>query len=125
MAEVRAAGDPVDALRLIQGERFDVVFADIAMPGLSGIELGALLAKLTEPPLIVFVTGYDEHAADAFDLGAVDYVRKPVSADRLATAVRRVVKMLPRTDHAPPSAPGLAGRAAGRVRGPDEVRPAP
>ena len=120
MAEVRAAGDPVDALRLIQGERFDAVFADIAMPGLSGIELGALLTKLTEPPLIVFVTGYDEHAADAFDLGAVDYVRKPVSADRLATAVRRVVKMLPRTDHAPPSAPdslaALPVESEGRTR---------
>lgn len=120
VAEVRAAGDPLDALKLIQGGHFDVVFADIAMPGLSGIELGALLAKLTEPPLIVFVTGYDEHAADAFDLGAVDYVRKPVSADRLATAVRRVVKMLPSAEQAPQAAPdslaALPVESEGRTR---------
>jgi DNA-binding LytR/AlgR family response regulator len=98
VAEVRAADDPLGALKMIQGTRFDAVFIDISMPGLTGIEMGALLAKLTDPPLIVFVTGYDEHAADAFDLGAVDYLRKPVSADRLSTALRRVIKMLPSTE---------------------------
>jgi DNA-binding LytR/AlgR family response regulator len=105
VAEVRSAGDPLSALKMIQGAHFDAVFADIAMPGLNGIEMGALLAKLTDPPLIVFVTAYDEHAADAFDLGAVDYLRKPVSADRLSAALRRVIKMLPSAEPARSPAP--------------------
>lgn len=95
VAEVRGACDPLSALKMVKGERFDAVFADISMPGLNGIELSTLLAKLADPPLIVFVTGYDEHAADAFDLGAVDYLRKPVSADRMSVALRRVIRRLP------------------------------
>jgi DNA-binding LytR/AlgR family response regulator len=120
VAEVRAAGDPIGALKMIQGDRFDAVFIDIAMPELNGIEIGALLAKQTDPPLIVFVTGYDEHAADAFDLGAVDFLRKPVSADRLSTALRRVVKMLPANEPAqlpaPDSLAALPVESAGRTR---------
>ncbi|WP_181774527.1 LytR/AlgR family response regulator transcription factor [Amycolatopsis pittospori] len=105
VAVVSSADDPLSALKMIQGDRFDAVFVDIAMPGMNGIDLGGLLAKLADPPLIVFVTGYDEHAADAFDLGAIDYLRKPVSADRLSAALRRVRKMSPSTEAAPPSVP--------------------
>lgn len=120
VAEVHAAGDPLSALNLIRGSRFDAVFIDIAMPGMSGIDLGELLAKLADPPLIVFVTGYDEHAADAFDLGAVDYVRKPVSADRLATALRKVRNVLPPAvptqSPVPDSLAALPVDAQGRTR---------
>ncbi|MDQ3790091.1 MAG: LytTR family DNA-binding domain-containing protein [Actinomycetota bacterium] len=119
VAEVRAADDPLGALKLIKGERFDAVFFDIQMPRLSGMDLGELLAKLAEPPLIVFVTGYDEHAADAYDLGAVDYVRKPVSADRLSTALRKMIRMLPSAEPvrtAPDSLPALPVESRGRTR---------
>jgi DNA-binding LytR/AlgR family response regulator len=120
VSEVSSAADPLGALNLIRNTPFDAVFVDIAMPGMSGIDLGGLLAKLADPPLIVFVTGYDEHAADAFDLGAVDYVRKPVSADRLDAALRRVVKMLPSGEPAqspPPDAlAALPVESAGRTR---------
>jgi DNA-binding LytR/AlgR family response regulator len=60
------------------------------MPGLDGLDLARVLARFTTRPQIVFVTAYDRHAIDAFDLHATDYVMKPVRAQRLAEAVRRV-----------------------------------
>ncbi|MGW6458011.1 LytR/AlgR family response regulator transcription factor [Streptomyces sp. NPDC055078] len=68
----------------------DVVFLDIHMPGLTGLDLARLLARFTHPPLIVFVTAHEGFAVQAFDLKAVDYVLKPVRRERLAEAVRRV-----------------------------------
>src|SRR5262245_62035407 len=101
VAEVKAASDPLSALKMLQGEHFDAIFVDIAMPGMSGIEIGKLLVKQADPPLIVFVTAYEEHAADAYDLGAVDYLRKPVDADRMSAALRKVIKMLPSAESTP------------------------
>jgi len=67
----------------------DVVFLDIQMPGISGLELVQLLPK-EELPQIVFVTAYDQYAVEAFDVNAVDYVLKPIEEDRLITALERV-----------------------------------
>ncbi len=88
---MRSAANAASALRLLNADPADVIFCDIKMPGLDGLELARVTAHFTERPKIVFVTAYDEHAVDAFDLQAVDYVMKPVRADRLAEAVRRVV----------------------------------
>ena len=60
------------------------------MPGLDGLDVARVLARFKAPPKVVFVTAYDEHAVEAFDLRAVDYLLKPVRAERLAEAVRRV-----------------------------------
>jgi DNA-binding LytR/AlgR family response regulator len=90
VAEVATAADPITALRLIQAGPLDVVFLDISMPGMDGMELAALLARMTDPPVVVFVTAYEEHAASAYRIGAVDYLLKPVSAERLAAALARV-----------------------------------
>jgi two-component system LytT family response regulator len=90
VGEVAEAGDPITALRLIQAGPLDVVFLDISMPGMNGLELASLLARMTDPPVIVFVTAYEEHAASAYGIGAVDYLLKPVSAERLAAALSRV-----------------------------------
>jgi DNA-binding LytR/AlgR family response regulator len=65
----------------------DVAFLDIRMPGLSGLEVAQRIGKLAH---VVFVTAYDQYAVDAFDAGAVDYLLKPVQADRLAKAVARI-----------------------------------
>jgi DNA-binding LytR/AlgR family response regulator len=81
-----------EALRLLKEEPVDAVFADIAMPGLTGLELAGVLAQFKNPPPVGFVTAHDEHAVDAFELNAVDYVLKPVREDRLAEAVRRIVE---------------------------------
>ncbi|WP_447644630.1 LytR/AlgR family response regulator transcription factor [Nocardioides zeae] len=75
-----------------------MVFLDIAMPGLTGLELAGVLAAFREPPAVVFVTAHEEHALEAFDLSAVDYLLKPLREDRLAEAVRRV---LDRSSRAP------------------------
>jgi DNA-binding LytR/AlgR family response regulator len=95
VSEVVGAGDPLSALRMIQSGRFDAVFLDVAMPGLDGLELASLLAKLNDPPVIVFVTAYDKHAVAAYGIGAVDYLLKPVRAERLADALARVLRVVP------------------------------
>ncbi|MGI5122441.1 LytR/AlgR family response regulator transcription factor [Marinactinospora thermotolerans] len=122
VAEVVAAGDPISALRSIQADRFDAVFLDISMPGLDGIELASLLAKLSEPPVIVFVTAHEGHAVTAYGIGAIDYLLKPVRADRLSTALAKVVRMA--AAGGPPTAPSplpdalaaLPVETAGRTR---------
>jgi DNA-binding LytR/AlgR family response regulator len=69
-----------------------VLFLDIQMPGLTGLDLAQVLSRFRSPPPIVFVTAHEEHAVAAFELRAVDYVLKPVREERLAEAVRRVVE---------------------------------
>lgn len=91
IAEVHATDSPTEALRMLQQLQVDAVFLDVQMPGLTGIELAQVLARFRRPPVAVFVTAHDQHAVDAFELNAVDYVLKPVRADRLAEAVRRVL----------------------------------
>jgi DNA-binding LytR/AlgR family response regulator len=80
-----------EALRILHDLDVDAVFLDIQMPGLTGLDLAQVLARFKAPPPVVFVTAHDEHAVEAFDLSAVDYVLKPVREERLAEAVRRVV----------------------------------
>ncbi|TDD57125.1 response regulator transcription factor [Kribbella antibiotica] len=91
IGEIRTAKNGPEALKILQAADLDVVFCDIKMPGLDGIDLARVLSKFASRPQIVFVTAYDEHAVAAFELEATDYVMKPVRAERLAEAVRRVV----------------------------------
>jgi DNA-binding LytR/AlgR family response regulator len=90
VGEVRTCGSATEALRLLRDEQFDVVLLDVAMPGLSGLELAAVLHQFREPPAVVFVTAHQHHAVEAFDLHAVDYLLKPVREERLREALRRV-----------------------------------
>ena len=89
---VLGSDSATEALRTLQETDVDAVFLDIQMPGLSGLDLAQVLSRFKRPPPVVFVTAHEEHAVDAFELRAVDYVLKPVRADRLAEAVRRVVE---------------------------------
>ena len=89
---VLTSDSATDALRVLQDLSVDAVFLDISMPGLSGLELAQVLARFKTPPPVVFVTAHEQHAVEAFDLNAVDYVLKPVREERLAEAVRRVVE---------------------------------
>jgi DNA-binding LytR/AlgR family response regulator len=88
---VRSAGSASLALKMLTDEPFDVLFCDIKMPGLDGMELARIVNRFSQRPRIVFVTAYDDHAVDAFEMQATDYVMKPVRAARVAEAVRRVV----------------------------------
>lgn len=91
VGEVLTSDSATDGLRILQEAEVDVVFLDVQMPGLTGIELAQVLSRFREPPRIVFVTAHEGHAVEAFDVRAVDYVLKPVRAERLAEAVRRVL----------------------------------
>ncbi len=86
-----AAEDGVEALRLLDSRRPDILFLDIEMPGASGLDVAKTASGRCH---VVFVTAYDKYAVAAFDQGAVDYVMKPFSAARLATAVSRVKEKL-------------------------------
>lgn len=92
IGEVLTSDSATEGLRILRESDVDCVFLDVQMPGLTGLELAAVLGRFREPPPIVFVTAHESHAVEAFDLQAVDYVLKPVRAERLAEAVRRVVE---------------------------------
>ena len=86
------------ALDLVERKPVDVVFLDINMPGLDGLEVAATIMDGPEPPLIVFATAYNEHALRAFELAALDYVVKPFDERRLAQTVERVRQALGERD---------------------------
>ncbi len=92
VGEVLTAGDALSALRVLEQRGVDAVFLDIRMPGLDGLELARVLARFAVPPQVVFVTAYDDAAVDAFARHAADYLLKPLRADRLGEAVRRVAE---------------------------------
>ncbi|MGY3038461.1 DNA-binding LytR/AlgR family response regulator [Rhodanobacter sp. TND4EL1] len=82
--------DGASALQAIADHRPDVAFLDIRMPGLTGLEVAAASAQSSPATQIVFVTAYDQYAIDAFERGAIDYLLKPIAAERLAATVQRV-----------------------------------
>ena len=83
------AGNGVEALTTIERLQPDVVFLDVQMPGLTGFEVARRLTRRPPPSQIVFVTAYDQHAIEAFEVNAVDYLLKPVDPARLEVAVER------------------------------------
>ncbi|MEW2417359.1 LytTR family DNA-binding domain-containing protein [Streptomyces sp. NPDC046866] len=145
VTSAEGASDATGALRRITRaletgpdgpDGIDVVFLDIHMAGLTGLDIARLLAGFAQPPLVVFVTAHEGFAVQAFDLKAVDYVLKPVRPERLAEAVRRACAQLDRSAAAgqpavpaqrhpapgPAPAPAAAaGARAGADRGPDQI----
>jgi DNA-binding LytR/AlgR family response regulator len=92
VSAVHTASDAAGALRALQEVPVDAVFCDVRMPGLSGLDLARVLGRFRQAPVVVFVTAYDSHALDAFEVKAVDYVMKPVREERLQEAVRRALE---------------------------------
>ncbi|QUL37255.1 LytTR family DNA-binding domain-containing protein [Erythrobacter sp. JK5] len=85
------ASDGAAALRLIDKLAPDLVLLDMTMPELDGLGVARKLADLDNPPAVIFVTAHDHFAVEAFDLEAIDYVLKPVAADRLERAIERAI----------------------------------
>ena len=121
---VHPAADAAEALRdlgrmITEGERLDAVFLDICMPGLDGLDFTRLVTGFADPPAVVFVTAHEEYAVAAFELGAVDYLLKPVDPGRLHEAIRRVEETVHRdaSDEPPPEADEMIPvELAGRTR---------
>lgn len=91
---VGEAADAREALKLIKAVAYDVVFLDICMPGISGMELARGLCAQKNTPAVVFVTAHEEYALDAFGVGAVDYLVKPVTEKRLLEVTTRLKERL-------------------------------
>ncbi|MFF4321637.1 LytR/AlgR family response regulator transcription factor [Streptomyces sp. NPDC001568] len=142
VSSAEGASDATEALRRItralesgpEGpDGIDVVFLDIQMAGLTGLDIARLLAGFARPPLIVFVTAHEGFAVQAFDLKAIDYVLKPVRPERLAEAVRRARAQLggppppadPATDPTLTDPAAVAAPAAGPVAAPGPRGAAP
>src|SRR3954471_19756052 len=83
------AGNGIEAITTIDRLQPDVVFLDVQMPGLTGFEVARRLADSRTSSHIIFVTAYDQHAIEAFDVNAVDYLLKPVDQSRLELAIDR------------------------------------
>ena len=108
---VGTAADGVQALRLLEEHNPQVMFLDIQMPGMDGLQVARRASGRCH---VVFVTAYDRYAVAAFDQGAVDYVMKPLSAPRIAQAVQRVRERLATR---PANLEGLLEQLAGRLDG--------
>lgn len=91
---VGQAANGVEALKVIEQHPPDLVLLDIQMPGLTGFEVARRLGEQGFDSHVVFVTAFDRHAIEAFEINAVDYLLKPIEAERLGTAVDRVRKRM-------------------------------
>ena len=97
IAVVGEAANGREALDLMQSAPPDLVLTDIHMPDMDGIELARHLLKLPRPPVVVFTTAFHEHALEAFEVNAVDYLVKPVRVQRLLSALQKVPRLRPLT----------------------------
>src|SRR5436309_290720 len=91
---VHRASSGAEALRVLGTESVDAVFLDIHMPALSGLDIARAISRSPRPPAVVFVTADEDCALEAFELAAVDYLLKPVRAERLAKSVGRISELI-------------------------------
>ncbi len=91
VGEIRTASSGTQALRVLESTTIDLAFLDIAMPGLSGLEIARVLSRFAQAPQVVFVTAHENHAIEAFEMNVVDYLLKPVREERLAESIRRAL----------------------------------
>jgi two-component system response regulator AlgR len=90
---IAEATNGMEALRRCEEDVPDIVLMDIRMPGMTGLEATRHLSQLEKMPAVIFITAYDEHALDAFEANAVDYLLKPVRRERLEKALEKVQKL--------------------------------
>jgi len=91
---IAQAANGIDALSTVEKHAPDLVFLDVQMPGLNGFEVARQLLEDEDPPAVVFVTAFDRHAIQAFDVNALDYLLKPVEVNRLDQTLQRARKRL-------------------------------
>ncbi|GGM25850.1 LytR/AlgR family response regulator transcription factor [Promicromonospora citrea] len=126
LGQVQVVGEAAngeEALLLLRSLPYDLVLLDIRMPGGSGLEVAAALRDLPNPPRVIFTTAYPDHAVEAFDLAAADYLVKPFDAARLARALERALEHA--DDAASPSAAPSSGGPARRGEEPEPLARVP
>lgn len=101
-----------DALLRIGSSEWDVLFLDVRMPGLDGMQLARVLRRLARAPQLVFVSAYETGAVEAFELQAVDYVLKPAGRDRVEAALQRVAMAIESAPAAAPAVPAAESLVA-------------
>jgi DNA-binding LytR/AlgR family response regulator len=106
---VAEAAGAAEAVRLLESASLDVIFLDVEMPGVTGIQLARALAQSAQPPAVVFVTAHAGYAVEAFAVEAFDYLLKPVDPERLARVVERLAARDRRSAGAPARIPVVAG----------------
>ena len=99
---VGEAKDGLEAAAEIERLQPDLIFLDIQMPGLDGFEMLQALPASLPKPLVIFVTGFHEHALAAFDANAVAYLLKPIDVERLRETVKRAWQLHHSFDHTDP-----------------------
>jgi two-component system, LytTR family, response regulator LytT len=122
---VGEAANGTSALKGIKEARPQLVFLDIDMPGIGGLELAQFLVELPEVPLLVFATAFDQYAVQAFEVEAIDYLCKPFSPERVAKSVAKARKVLLRQASAPEQEKGEPCRRVPLSRGESIVPTAP
>ncbi|MCZ8251126.1 MAG: LytTR family DNA-binding domain-containing protein [Hylemonella sp.] len=95
------AANATQAVELLRRQAYDLALLDIHMPGADGLALAQTLRTLPHPPMVVFVTAHTEHAVQAFELEAVDYLTKPVRLERLQQALQKAERLLRSRGDAP------------------------
>jgi two-component system, LytTR family, response regulator len=116
--------DGIEAAEALEATQPDVMFLDIRMPERSGLEVARAAARADAPPLVVYVTAFDEFAVPAFETDAIDYLLKPVTEDRFDAALQRVRERLAlqaRANARTAEPPQYADRLRVHVRGGDEL----
>ncbi|UKA64071.1 LytR/AlgR family response regulator transcription factor [Arthrobacter sp. FW306-04-A] len=91
---IHRAASGAEALRALEAESVDAVFLDIHMPAVSGLDIARVISHSAHPPAVVFVTADEDCALEAFELAAVDYLLKPVRAERLARSISRISELI-------------------------------
>ena len=99
------AGNAVQALAALRHGHVDAVLLDVRMPGMDGVALARAVTALETPPAVIFVTAHSEHAVQAFEVAATDYLTKPVRLERLQQALQKVARVLQSRQAARPDEP--------------------
>jgi DNA-binding LytR/AlgR family response regulator len=104
IGSIQQATSGAEALRALEEHEVDALFLDIHMPSLSGLDIARVISRFSRPPAVVFVTADEDKAVQAFELAAVDYLLKPVRAERLAESVRRICELIQDREEGGPAA---------------------
>ena len=112
---VAACTVPEEALDLCARQPMDIAFIDIEMPRIKGLDLAQQLRKLRPDLLFVFVTAYQNHAVQAFESDALDYLLKPVTSERIALTVKKIHSRLPSTAIPSAASGHIPAKANGRI----------